>query len=108
MPTTRDEYNARRKREQEKALAKYGEAGLEPGGNPDLDVLDYTINEVVGLYRYGEMIFNRREEWPPEFRRRAAALANQLREVSAHLGQELIALHLGLQARVDLGRKEGE
>jgi NTP pyrophosphatase (non-canonical NTP hydrolase) len=45
--------------EREKCVAKYGLAGLAPGGDPNRDVFDYAINELVGLIRYGEMMEHR-------------------------------------------------
>lgn len=46
--------------EQEKARAKYGEISLRPSGHPEYDVLDYAINEGVGLSgRYAEMVVAR-------------------------------------------------
>lgn len=107
--TPREEYEARCAREREKALRKYGEEGLLPGGNPELDVLDYATNEVVGLRRYAEIIFNRRSEWPPEFSYRTAALARKIEEFSQMMGIELIALRQGLVGRgVDMGRAEND
>jgi hypothetical protein len=101
-----DEYRSRLHAERRKARRKYGDAGLEPKGNMDLDALDYAINEVVGLYRYGEILFNRREDFPPEFRLRAAKLASTLKQFSAEMGGELISLQQGLECRMDLGKKE--
>lgn len=56
---TLDEYTTRREIERKKAYTKYGERALEPGGDPAWDVIDYTINELVGLVRYSEMLQNR-------------------------------------------------
>lgn len=49
----------RREKEITKAREKYGEIALSRAGHPDYDVLDYAINELVGLLRYAEMINNR-------------------------------------------------
>jgi hypothetical protein len=54
-----DSVELRQEREQIKAKEKYGEIALLPGGHPDYDILDYTINELVGLIRYGQMIMAR-------------------------------------------------
>lgn len=45
--------------ERKKARAKYRPEALAPGGHPEIDVIDYAINELVGLIRYGEMIQHR-------------------------------------------------
>jgi hypothetical protein len=108
MISVRDERLRRKKIEVEKALEKYGAAALEPGGVPDYDVLDYLINEIVGLERYGEMVFHRREEWPREFRLRAGKLAKDIQAASHHFGDELISLWLSLKARGVLDGKESE
>lgn len=55
-PAVIAEFEERRAGERRKALSKYGEAALVPEGRPDLDVLDYLTNELIGLIRYGEMI----------------------------------------------------
>jgi hypothetical protein len=53
------EYDRRREIERIKAFEKYGELAALPGGHPDKDILDYVINEAVGLFRYGEMLRHR-------------------------------------------------
>lgn len=108
MSRVREEYERRREKERQKALEKYGQEGLLPAGNPQLDVLDYAINETVGLVRYADMIFERRTEWPPEFQARAARLAIDLAAAARNLSLELIALHQGLLSRGYLGLREGE
>src|SRR6266700_1483395 len=57
------EYEDRKAGEHAKAVAKYGqEAADAPSGNPAFDVMDFAINELVGLDRYGEMIAARARE----------------------------------------------
>jgi hypothetical protein len=57
--SVRFEWDQRRAQERKKALEKYGSDALLPGGRPSFDILDFAINEIVGLDRYGEMIENR-------------------------------------------------
>lgn len=45
--------------ERSKALEKYGPEAVQPGGRPEFDILDFSVREVVGLDRYGEMLENR-------------------------------------------------
>lgn len=49
------EYNLRKDAERNKALMKYGPEAIAPAGRPEFDVLDFTINELVGMVRYAEM-----------------------------------------------------
>ena len=60
-PAVIAEFEARIASEREKALAKYGSDALLPAGRPDLDVLDYAINELVGFLRYAQMLEARHE-----------------------------------------------
>jgi len=60
-PAVIAEYEARQQAERDKAFRKYGEDALLPAGRPDLDILDYTINELVGFIRYGQMLQARHE-----------------------------------------------
>lgn len=53
------ERHERKRKEREKALVKYGQEALAPGGRAEFDILDFLISEVVGLDRYGEMVVNR-------------------------------------------------
>lgn len=55
-PAVIAEFEARIAREREKALRKYGRGAVLPAGRPEFDVLDFAINETIGLIRYGEMI----------------------------------------------------
>jgi len=61
-PSVIEEFEARHEKERAKALRKYGPDALVPGGRPDYDVLDYTVGELVGLVRYGEMIEARHKQ----------------------------------------------
>lgn len=109
MIEAREEYLRRLEAERHKALTKYGEEALQPGGNPDLDALDYAINELVGLGRYGEMIQARARDgtWPSEFLYRGVDLGFWMTKVSKNLGRQLIALRQALLARgVELGEPE--
>ncbi len=107
MLNPREEYNSRVATERAKALDKYGVAGQLPGGDPDLDVLDYLINEVVGLKRYAQMLFARKRLWPAEFHYRTAQIADRLASFSKLTGEDLISLRQGLLARgLELGKGE--
>lgn len=53
------EIHQRQEGEKSKALEKYGPDALLPGGRPEFDILDFLINEVIGLRRYGEMVQHR-------------------------------------------------
>lgn len=80
-------------RERAKALAKYGEDALLPGGNPAYDILDYTINEVVGLHRYADMIVarvNAHPEWRDGDRLGLLSIAYSMRAFSGDIGTRLI------------------
>lgn len=81
-------------REREKAERKYGRhAGNLPGGDPERDVTDYALNELVGLIRYGEMIQARARRAPESaVKSRAAAIAARIRRVGMSLGAELAEL----------------
>lgn len=88
-----DSVQARMERERAKAIEKYGEIALLPGGHPDYDILDYAINEVVGLHRYGEMLMARADEhreWATSLRNRMLNIGQELQEVSADIGDDLI------------------
>src|SRR5262245_1915210 len=96
---TPEENLAQRKAfEQDKARRKYGEIALQPSGHPEFDVLDYAINEVVGLVRYGEMIANRGKEMLGLMEELRPATRAVIRD-SVVLGQELsrYADHLALE-----------
>lgn len=114
-PAVIAEFAARKAGERAKALAKYGEAALVPEGRPDLDVLDYLTNELIGLIRYGEMIEARHqlmldlmEDLPKRTREMLKAGKDFAREIEAFgaryaynaidLRQKLMkqGLHLGL------------
>lgn len=82
-------------REREKTLAKYGEKALEPGGNPSYDILDYAINEVIGMNRYGEMIINRAKthsEWNFQLQHELYTLGRELQAFAFNAGERLIAV----------------
>lgn len=90
-----DSVSLRIQREIDKAREKYGEISLLPGGNPEYDIIDYTINEVVGLHRYGEMLQARADEheaWSPEARSNLREIGAALRRFSLEYGHELIAV----------------
>lgn len=107
MADAKGEWIDRADREYEKAREKYGEEALVPGGHPDYDILDYVINEVVGLYRYGEMLMERGKTYPPEFLARAQTCGAIMRRWSQTFGEELIQLRQALErAGVNLGKGE--
>jgi len=107
----RDSVSVRRQKEREKAREKYGERGLLLAGDPDLDVFDFAINELVGLIRYGEMISARALALPIEtardLRSELLAFGNELSWFGYENGQQLIELRLRLlDAGFDLGKPE--
>lgn len=117
---TLDEYTLRRERERSKALEKYGPRALDPGGDPTLDVIDYTINELVGLSRYAEMIESRMAALvrvATRHRLRTSQtrvleetrqFARMLEGVAATHAMDLIALWQEcLQLNTQLGKPEG-
>lgn len=104
----RDSVALRKQQEQRKAERKYGQDGLEPGGHPDYDILDYAINEVVGLSRYAEMIRWRiRNMGPlsPAVRGHAEFCVKRMEHVSSAIGHDLIQLRNLL---LDMGWNLGE
>jgi len=58
-----EEFQSRLDRETAKALTKYGAGAELPGGHPEKDIHDYTINEIVGLVRYANMMISRLEQF---------------------------------------------
>lgn len=110
------EFAARREREIKKAVAKYGETALLPAGHPELDVIDYAINELVGFTRYAEMLEARFKMIEQLIRRRAVGKVardgiTQARQLFAMSGQrafDLIEVRQQLKALgLHLGRTEG-
>lgn len=100
--------------EQRKAIEKYGELGQLPSGHPDYDIYDYAINELVGLYRYAEMVERRTSELcdkheaiPGNARMHAAVVGARMKQASQEIGRDLIRLRQALRAcGVDLGLVE--
>lgn len=58
-PAIRTELAKRQDQVLNRAVEKYGAAGLLAGGHPDYDPIDYLINEIVGIPRYTDMILAR-------------------------------------------------
>lgn len=56
------EYTARKEGEEAKAVRKYGADAALPGGKPDLDILDFLLNELVGIVRYADMLEHRSQQ----------------------------------------------
>lgn len=96
----RDSVVARMDQERQKAIEKYGEAGLAPGGNSEYDIIDYAINEIVGLHRYAEMISARVDAsaWPVSARVNLRNISQAMREFALQNGHELIAVRNQLLA----------
>lgn len=111
-----DSVAERRRREREKALRKYGERALLPGGEPEYDILDFAINEAVGMARYGEMIRNRflgdpaiAQNLGPVLPRKIAAAHAAMVEFAEMVGTQLIEVRNDLQELgLDLGRTEDD
>lgn len=109
------EYADRLERERVKAREKYGEAALAPAGHPDLDILDYLINELVGLNRYSQMLEARckmmeqliRKREIRELCREGVAVARQVLASGGRQALDLIAIRQGLKAHgLQLGQTE--
>lgn len=105
-----DNVRIRAERERAKAVEKYGAVALLPGGHPDYDILDYAINEVVGLARYAEMLTERayeHEEWPQLHRDSLRLIASRMETFSRQQGGGLIYVRNNLLlAGVNLGKPE--
>ena len=85
----------RKLKEESKAREKYGDAALAPGGRPEFDVLDFAINEVVGLDRYGEMLRHRfAKTVGTDFD--VECLGKAMQEISEILAPHLVACRLAL------------
>lgn len=103
-----EEHDVRKGDEREKALRKYGPLAVQPSGRPEFDVMDFAVNELVGLERYGEMIRTRARECldlmeglKPSTRhafRDAIVIANDMEEIGERLSVELIEVRLALKA----------
>lgn len=108
------EFEDRYAGEMRKAADKYGEIALLPGGHPDKDVIDYAINELVGLVRYAEMIQYRCRLLTTNdggrinnAARAGIMTARELREQARMLGVELIDVRQRLKvAGLMLGEPE--
>jgi len=106
-PAVIAEFSARKKAEQEKALAKYGPTALLPAGVPEFDVLDYAANEMVGLIRYAQMIEARHEmmldlmdELPKKTReilRDGISLARELEAFAGRYSLDMLSLWIKLK-----------
>ena len=110
----------RKASEQQKAIDKYGLDAILPGGDPDLDIIDYTLNEVVGLIRYGEMIQHRMrklEKWLREEHKVSdhvfipigtlEDLAHDLQHLGEFYGAQIADARAALiEAGIDLGEPE--
>jgi len=110
------EYAERREREIAKAVRKYGDTALLPAGHPELDVIDYAINELVGFARYAEILEARFKMIEQLIRRREVGRIardgiGQARQLFAMSGQrafDLIEIRQQLKAQgLHLGRTEG-
>lgn len=103
------EYEARKAQEREKALRKYGPDALLPAGHPEWDLLDFAINELVGLVRYGEMLEARHEEMAAYLEevpkgtvalcKDGVALSRELATLSSRYAFDLIALRRKLKGK---------
>lgn len=103
------EYEYRRVAEQAKAVRKYGGDAMLPTGHPDLDIADFTINELVGLVRYAQMLEARHQmmldvmEGQSRVVRQAlkemVAFARVLESQAGHLAFEAIGLRQRLKAQ---------
>jgi hypothetical protein len=105
---------ARAAQEREKAVRKYGEIALLPGGDPDRDIFDYTLNECVGLLRYAEMMENRVKASQSQLGRDASVatmgvtvIGERLRGMATECGVRILLLRdLMQQHHIELGEPE--
>lgn len=106
--TVEEEFRWRVKREQQKALIKYGDDCQQAVGNLEIDALDHLINEMIGLLRYGEILRARGINcWNNN--REAIVISRLIIKVAHHLTRHLIQLRQNLLAQgYDLGRSENE
>lgn len=93
-----------------KALEKYGQVGLRMAGDPNRDILDYAINELVGLIRYAEMIRARASELPgdpgySEVYYKLSRISMSMERDGRYLAQDLIECRNKL---LELGHPLGE
>lgn len=111
------EFQRRRDLERAKCVKKYGDDALVPTGHPDKDVLDYFINEMVGMVRYAEMLEARcsmmHKMLRPAPRRQrelfkqGVALGRELTGVASRASFDLIRLWQGLrEQKLPLGERE--
>jgi len=92
------------------AAKKYGPEALAPGGHSSRDVFDYTINELVGLERYAQMMRHRLQvmDLDPYTLRRGLYIVQRIEEEGRHLAFLLERYRAELQDHfgIDLGRPE--
>ena len=107
--TVLSEFRARRAAERAKCIRKYGIDGLAPGGDPARDVIDYAINELVGLIRYAEMLEHRLKGLglPETLADEAFSVCRQIAAAGSRHGLDLIDIHQKLIRRgISLGKPE--
>lgn len=96
--------------ERAKALEKYGKAGQFQGGDPERDVLDYALNELVGLLRYADMIEYRvlgLKNLPASLYTAAVDVATDINATAFVLATRLADIRAAiLEAGLDLGEPE--
>jgi hypothetical protein len=102
------EFRDRRNRERAKAIKKYALVALLPGGDPERDVFDYGINELVGMPRYAEMMESRIRGFalPETLEDEALAVCRQIAALT-RLAIDLIDIRQKLLRRgISLGKPE--
>lgn len=107
--TVQREFRERRDRERDKAVQKYNLVALLPGGDPARDAFDYTINELVGLLRYAEMLESRLRALtlPETLADDALSVCRQIAASASRHGFDLIDVRQRLLRRgVQLGKPE--
>lgn len=103
------DFQARRDRSRRKAIEKYGATGQQAGGDPNRDVFDHAVNELVGLLRYAEMMEARLRgfDLPEGLRESAFSVCRQLSAAASRHALDLIDVRHRLQARaIALGTAE--
>lgn len=101
----------RRKALVKRAEKKYGPDALLPGGHPDRDVLDYLINELIGLPRYAEMVLARVRahcSHRPNLVHRVEYMSRRISEEGQHLAflVERLRWELIVHEEMELGKPE--
>ncbi len=92
------EYRDRQRRLNARAVTKYGQQAALPGGDPTREVLDYMINELVGIERYADMIDHRLAGYSVPAAIATMAYLKMTVSICSWLARTFITLKRGLYA----------